>query len=354
MRGGVPQITAETRPNDDVGGVTEPPLPAELQVEVTGDCNLACRMCLVRYRPKLGKTQGAMCFHTFKAIVDDLPALEKLTLQGLGEPLLAPDLFRMVEYAAARGIRAGFNTNGTFLTRESSERLVAAGLDWLHVSIDGATPETYESIRDGSSFEQVRRNVIDLAHVMRARRATRPTVSIVFVAMRRNIAELPELVRQIADWGVPRLWVQNLSHSFSDTDPAGSYREIRDFAEEEALWAESDADVERTFATASALADELGVELRLPRLEEPDWRAGRALGTPGCHWPFGSAYVTHDAHVQPCCMVMGADRAVLGKVDGGGFPAVWYGDDYRSFRAALLTDEPPAVCRGCSLYRRVF
>lgn len=27
-----------------------PPLPRELQIEVTGACNLACRMCLVRYR----------------------------------------------------------------------------------------------------------------------------------------------------------------------------------------------------------------------------------------------------------------------------------------------------------------
>jgi hypothetical protein len=33
---------------------------------------------------------------------------------------------------------------------------------------------------------------------------------------------------------------------------------------------------------------------------------------------------------------------------------VWRGDAYKSFRAALLTDEPPEVCRGCSLYRRVF
>jgi uncharacterized radical SAM superfamily Fe-S cluster-containing enzyme len=93
-------------------------LPTELQVEVTGACNLACKMCLVRYRPKLGRTSGAMCFHTFRDLVDALPGLEKLTLQGLGEPLLAPDFFRMVEYATARGVRTGFNTNGTFLTPE--------------------------------------------------------------------------------------------------------------------------------------------------------------------------------------------------------------------------------------------
>jgi MoaA/NifB/PqqE/SkfB family radical SAM enzyme len=36
----------------------------------------------------------------FKRVVDEIPNLEKVTLQGLGEPLLAPDLFRMIEYAA--------------------------------------------------------------------------------------------------------------------------------------------------------------------------------------------------------------------------------------------------------------
>ena len=329
-----------------------PPLPTELQVEVTGACNLACAMCLVSYRPKLGKAEGAMCFHTFKRLVDDLPTLEKVTLQGLGEPLLAPDLFRMLEYAAERGIRMGFNTNGTLLTRPRARRLVELGVDWLHVSVDGATAETYQSIRHGSDFARVRENVIGLVEEMRAQKAERPHVMLVFVAMRRNIRELPALIRLASEWGVGRLWVQNLSHSFSDTDPSGSYGEIRDFAEAEALWAEPDEESERLLDESRAVADELGVDLRLPRLEQParTWPPG----TPGCHWPFGSAYVTHDGNVQPCCMVMGADRAILGNVERDAFSALWHDAPYTEFRAGLLGDEPPDVCRGCSLYRRLF
>lgn len=332
-----------------------PPLPTELQVEVTGACNLACRMCLVRYRPKIGRTSGAMCFHTFKELIDALPGLEKLTLQGLGEPLLAPDIFRMIEYASLRrGIRMGFNTNGTLLTPAVSERLVRGGLDWLHVSVDGAIAETYEGVRDGASFERVRANVQTLADVKRRLGADRPALQIVFVAMRRNVRELPDLLRLVAEWGAESLWVQNLSHSFSDTDPSGAYREIREFAAEEALWREPDGEVEAIFDDARALGDELGVDVRLPRLEEPP-PAAREPGTPGCHWPFESAYVTHDGKVQPCCMVMGADRAVLGRLDDADFKAIWTGRAYQDFRAGLLGDvNPPEVCAGCSLYRRVF
>jgi radical SAM protein with 4Fe4S-binding SPASM domain len=261
----------------------------------------------------------------------------------------------MIEYAAARGIRMGFNTNGTLLTRDKAERLVRAGLDWLHISLDGATAPTYEGIRHGSDFERVRANVLELVRTMRQLDKEKPTLSLVFVAMRRNIGELPELVRLTAAWGVGQLFVQNLSHSFGDTDPAGTYRDIREFAASEALWAEEDkAEAEKSFAAARALAARLGVELRLPRIEQPPKRP-RPAGSPGCHWPFGSAYVTHDAKVQPCCMVMGSDRAVLGDLARDDITAVWQGEAYEEFRRRLLSDDnPPDVCRDCSLYRGVF
>jgi radical SAM protein with 4Fe4S-binding SPASM domain len=169
------------------------------------------------------------------------------------------------------------------------------------------------------------------------------------VAMRRNVAELPALVRLTAAWGVGRLRVQNLSHSFSDTDPAGAYREIREFSAREALW--EDPSVAGIFDDAHRIAAELDVDLRLPRVEPA---APRPAGTPGCDWPWRSAYITRQGGVQPCCMLMGGDRALLGDLGERSFAAIWTGTAYRDFRAALLTSEPPDVCRGCAMYRGVF
>jgi hypothetical protein len=53
-------------------------------------------------------------------------------------------------------------------------------------------------------------------------------------------------------------------------------------------------------------------------------------------------------------MVMGDDRATLGQLDEQPFPDIWYGAAYREFRRRLMSDNPPQVCRGCSLYRRTF
>ncbi|MDP9389074.1 MAG: radical SAM protein [Actinomycetota bacterium] len=331
---------------------TAPALPTELQVEVTGACNLRCRMCLVRYRPALDRSTASMDFATFRRLFDGLPGLRKVTLQGLGEPLMAPDLVPMIRYAAAHGCRVGFNTNGTFLTRSRAAELVDAGLDWLHVSVDGATAPTYEGIRGRAAFDRVAANVVSLVEVLRERRAERPTVCIVFVAQRSNIAELPELVRLVGEWGVPELRVQNLSHDFSDTGDDDGYLQIRDYAAAEALWFDRGDDGLAVLAEASRLAASLGVALRLP--EEGDSGERRAAGTPGCDWPWRSAYVTYDAKVQPCCMVMGTERAVLGDASTHGVAGVWTSEQYVEFRQRLLGEDPPEVCRGCSMYRNVF
>jgi radical SAM protein with 4Fe4S-binding SPASM domain len=315
-------------------------------------------MCLVSYRPVPNRTEGSMDLATFRAIVDDLPELESIQLQGLGEPLLAPDLFAMIAHAAERGVRVGFNTNAMLLTAARGERLIRAGLDWLHISIDGATAATYEAIRGGASFDRVCANVSAFVETKRRLGATNPTLELVFVAMRRNIAELPDLVRMAAGWGIDRIHVQNLSHSFEDTEGLTGYREIQRYTLAEALWSARDRSrALEAIDHARAEATRLGVHLRVPRLTGPessDVTRLRPPGTPGCSWPWEQTYVHHDGRVQPCCMIMGSDRAVLGDARTDGFEAVWAGEAYARFREQLMSGEPPEVCAGCSLYRGVF
>jgi radical SAM protein with 4Fe4S-binding SPASM domain len=264
-------------------------------------------------------------------------------------------------HAAERGVAVGFNTNAVLLDRAMSRALLARGVSWLHVSLDGATAATYEEIRHGTGlaprpgqFDRVVRNLRDLL----AERAAdggggRPVIKLVFVAMRRNVGELPDLVRLAARLGVDGLRVQNLSHTFGDTDPAGKYAEIRAYAATEAL--DDSEPTRRVFGEADRLAAELGLPLRLPALSAAEGSAtARARGEPGCTWPWDAAYVTHRGEVQPCCMVMGSDRATLGRLEEAPFAAVWRGAAYRDFRARLLSDDPPEVCRGCALYRGVF
>ncbi|WP_239075673.1 radical SAM protein [Planosporangium flavigriseum] len=332
--------------------IDAPPLPTELQVEITSACNLRCTMCLVSYRPPVNKLVGAMAPDLFAGILDGVPTLQRLTMQGLGEPLLSPYLVDQVRQAKRRGITVGFNSNITLLSRRRADELVAAGLDWLHVSLDGAAADTYESIRKGSTFDTVVANLTGLVAAKRAAGSATPWLRVVFVAMRRNVAELSALVRLLADIGVNELRVQNLSHDFSDTDPSGQYAGIREFAAADGLWTspESAAAARKAFDAAERAAEEHGLTLRLPRLETVPHEPGR----PGCTWPWESVYITSQGVVQPCCMVMGDDRVALGRLSESSFAEIWHSPAYRDFRRRLAADDPPDVCRGCALYQRTF
>ncbi|MGI5150150.1 radical SAM/SPASM domain-containing protein [Plantactinospora sp. CA-294935] len=330
-----------------------PPLPAHLQVEITSACNLRCVMCLVRYRPPVNRLAGAMRPELFHRLLDQVPTLSRLTLQGLGEPLLSPYLMEMITAAVDRRITVGFNTNATLLTRRRAEDLVDSGVDWLHVSLDGASTSTYQAVRDTAAFDTVVSNLAGLVRAKRAAGRSTPWVRVVFVAMRDNVAELPDLVRLLGRLGVDELHVQNLSHSFSDTDPTGRYHEIRRFTMEQALWAGQDGDRAATvFDEARRVARDHRVRLRLPRPGTPPV-TGVSDGR-GCSWPWEAAYVTSTGVLQPCCMVMGDDRVSLGRLAEQSFPQIWYGDAYREFRRRLSGNDPPDVCRGCSLYRHTF
>jgi radical SAM protein with 4Fe4S-binding SPASM domain len=326
--------------------IEDPPLPEHLQLEVTSACNLRCTMCLVRYRPPVNKLAGAMPWELFHRIVDEVP-VRRLTLQGLGEPLLSPYLPRMIAEAVGRGIEVGFNSNATLLTRRRAEQLVAGGLDWLHVSLDGAGPQVYEKIREGAHFDTVLANLAGLAAAKQRAGSSTPWIRVVFVAMRDNVGELPALVRLLNDIGINELHVQNLSHSFDDTAPAAGYDQIRAFTADQALWTGVDLDRARAaFAEALQAARDTTLRVRLPRLTDQ--------GGGNCTWPWDAAYITSAGVVQPCCMVMGDDRVSLGDLTHSSFPQIWYGSAYRAFRRRLDSPEPPPVCRGCSLYRHTF
>jgi MoaA/NifB/PqqE/SkfB family radical SAM enzyme len=63
-----------------------------------------------------------------------------MTLSG-GEPLLHPELERIIQYIRSQGAIAGLITNGYLLTVERIKRLNQAGLDQLQISIDNVQPD---------------------------------------------------------------------------------------------------------------------------------------------------------------------------------------------------------------------
>ena len=90
-----------------------------LQVEPTTRCNFTCGFCAGRHLD-----QSDLALATFDALLDQLPDVEHLELQGEGEPLMHTDFFAMAERARARGIEVSTITNGSFFGDASCENTV--------------------------------------------------------------------------------------------------------------------------------------------------------------------------------------------------------------------------------------
>jgi MoaA/NifB/PqqE/SkfB family radical SAM enzyme len=325
-------------------------LPEFVQIEPVGQCNLKCRMCPVVYREE--KAPAFMPYEAFCRLIDEFEGVKELHLQGLGEPLLHPRFFDMVAYAAARGIEVSTNTNLTALSERRAEACVKSGLARLFVSLDAADREAYESIRIGARFDKLVRNLAWLASAKARLAACRPEIRLVAVAMRRTLEQLPALVRFAAEHGVRSLSVQHLAHDFGESSLPARYLPMRAFVDGETLLNEDPARVRRWFDEARAVAQALGIDLRLPKLssgKSPDALHGRR-----CDWPWRGAYVAYSGEAMPCCMVATPDRANFGSMTARGVSRIWEGEAHRDFRARLDSDDPPEVCKGCAVYQGRF
>jgi radical SAM protein with 4Fe4S-binding SPASM domain len=330
-------------------------LPTYLQIEPVGQCNLRCQMCAIQFRqdgPPYGPL-AFMAFDKFTGLIDTWTGLRELHLQGLGEPMMHPRFFDMVSYAAGKGIRVTTNSNMTLLNKRRAEACVASGLDCLHVSIDGATAETYERIRVRSHLDKVVRN-LGLLRDARSRSEHRlPRVRMVMVLMRQNLHELPDLVRFAAEWEMEALFVQHLCHDFGEETLPAHYGPMREFVQSQTLLEDDPTRVEHFFGLARETAEALGVDLRLPRTQPRI----HPPGTPGrtrCSWPWSGGYVSYSGDAMPCCMVSTPDRANMGNMFDHGVEEVWTGDVFNAFRDRLASDEPPDICRSCALYAGIF
>src|SRR5437016_14289523 len=130
-------------------------LPSYLQIEPVGQCNLRCQMCSIQFR-KDGPPHGPpafMNYETYLSIIDQFTNLQELHLQGLGEPMMHPRFFDMVEYAAKRGIKVSTNPNLTLLNDRRAQRCVTTRLGYLHISIDGTNAQNYDATRARAPFE---------------------------------------------------------------------------------------------------------------------------------------------------------------------------------------------------------
>jgi MoaA/NifB/PqqE/SkfB family radical SAM enzyme len=336
---------------------------AKVYVEPTDGCNIDCVTC---FRNGWDEPVGRMSEGTFAAILNglrDLQPLPTVYFGGIGEPLFHRRTPEWVAQAKALGARVELITNGTLLTEKRSRQLIDAGLDMLWVSIDGASPESHADVRLGAELPNV------LANLDRFRRLRpgwthhpRPEIGVAFVAMKRNIDDLPKVMKLARRLGAMHFSVSNVLPITANL-------------QEEALYT-------RALRSLAYTPSSQVPHLSLPKMDFNEltrealfeaFNSGFNVSYAGANWgntndvcnfiESGSMTVAWTGDVSPCWPLMHTHtsylhgkprvsrRHVVGNVREQSLQDLWMDPEYVAYRRRVqsFAFPPCTFCGGCEM-----
>lgn len=112
----------------------------------TNTCNLTCKHCYQDASPDA--TANELTTEEARELIDGIVrAGFKIMIFSGGEALMRPDIYELVAYAASKGLRPVFGTNGTLITTEVAQRLKDCGAAAMGISLDSLDPQKHDEFR---------------------------------------------------------------------------------------------------------------------------------------------------------------------------------------------------------------
>lgn len=299
--------------------------PRRLVFELTNMCNLNCVMCGRNAADFKSTVFDMDVFRSFEPLMD---VVEEVTLMGWGEPTIHPHFNEMLEIINNHSARKYFCTNGMNL-KKIKNAIFDYNVDVFAVSLDGATDETNGRIRRGSKIDVIVEDLKDIIQIRNERGLKYPWINFVFCAMRRNLHELPDLVRLAAEIGIDEVKVVYLTV-------------FEENLLEESLWGH-EQEVKEVFEKAVLLGNELGITLKLPHIMGED-EAGDKLHK-DCFVSWRDFFLGSDGYVRPC---MSTPVKFFKYEKEKPFIDIWNAEKYKRYRSSVNNREKmDESCKRC-------
>jgi MoaA/NifB/PqqE/SkfB family radical SAM enzyme len=289
--------------------------PLAIYVEPTNVCNFRCTYCPESFHDYKHRSGGLhrLDLAAFVTIADQIAALGKLKVLHfymMGEPFLNRELPEFVRIAVRKQLadRTCITTNATVMDPSTVERILDSGLDYLRVSVYGATDDTFAR-RTGvtTKLSRVIANVTALKVARDSRGSCRPFIYAKMI-------------------------------------------DTRDLAENDLF-----------LTTFAAISDEVAIEPvmnwndpiegNLAQVSNVQLLSGNYFQhrKKACPFPFYTLVVHSDLRVSVCC-VDWAKEAVVGDLKTESLTQIWSGERLRAFRLAHLRGEREHIgaCARCT------
>ncbi len=137
--------------------------PPYLQIEPSSICNYRCVFCFETdksFTNLKNGFMGTMKVELFKDIIDQAEGnIEFISLASRGEPLVAKDFDKMIEYTNGKFLNLKINTNASLLTEKKCHSILSSGVKTLVFSADAADEKLYSKLRVNGSLKKVLKNI---------------------------------------------------------------------------------------------------------------------------------------------------------------------------------------------------
>ena len=321
--------------------------PRIMSLELSSKCNLHCLMCMRNAGVYMTGSPGVdMDMHIFQKLSEEFLGLEFLEIAGFGENFCHKHILEILDRIGETGLRAHIVTNGLLIKGDIAESVIRNKIERLSISVDAATEETFQKIRQGGKLQDLISNIQYVNHLKRQYHQKTPYLILTFIGMRQNIHEFPAFIELCHQLGVDTVMLQGLNE----------YGPVKG---DSLLW-HKELSI-KYFQEAKALADKYGIYIDLfppdqfqeeaDVVAEPDTcQAPQPRGSPttGAQWrkdcqdPWTRTFITHSGDVRSCCA-----GYTLGNLHESSFQEIWHGEQYNRLRSQIISREPPEKCRVC-------
>jgi MoaA/NifB/PqqE/SkfB family radical SAM enzyme len=304
-------------------------LPCYLAIDTTSKCNLDCKMCFRSHVDvDYNATPDLPAEILDRLIAELFPTAITLNLSTIGEPLMSPYIDKILDACEAYHVYLSFTTNGTVMRGDDFIRKLASVVHHIEISVDSVTPARFKAFRSGASYQKVIQNASKLGAIRRALPEPKFNLGFSMTLFRENLAEIPEVLRVVADVG----------GNFLKTDIGVIFS--RDQLPQSVLSCPESYNEMYALAQEQARAAGIGLMMRAPFSDVHT----RAVKYGICDYLYVSACIRSDGTLSPCYF----GPALLG-LDGT-FGSAWNSDVMRRLRNDHDTARAHPLCKSCYVF----
>lgn len=278
-----------------------PEHPLHVDIELSGACNLRCRMCHHGVGEGV-KTAGFMDRKLAFKLIDQCAELEVYSIKfnWRGEVTLNTFLPEACEYAKKKGIlEVQINTNGLPVKKGILVDCAKSGMDRIIFSVDGFSKETYEDVRVGGDYDKLLKNIEEVLVWKNKNKAVKPFIRVQMVRTNINAHEVEGYIK---------------------------------------FWSGRVDDVRVTDVTNRGQGDFLSVGDQV------------TTGRRRCPQPFQRLTIGYDGKVSPCC-VDWFQNYIVGDSNKEALKVIWDSEKMNCLREAMDKKEHDKIeiCKKCTV-----